>query len=416
MTNLQIKHTVTERFLKYVTFDTQSAEGSDTYPSTEKQKKLAQYLVNELKEMGLSDASMDQYGYVTATLNANTNENVPTIGLIAHMDTSPDVSGENVKAVIHQNYQGGDIVLPGDSSQVIRYEETPALAQQIGNDIITSDGTTLLGADNKAGIAEIFDSIHYFKQHPEVKHGKVRIAITPDEEVGEGTKYFNVKAFGADYAYTIDGEAAGDVENETFCADTVVLTIHGRNVHPGYAKGKMVNSIKIMSEIIDQLPKNRLSPETTEKREGYVHPNNIEGGVETTTVKFLIRDFTVEGLKKHETFLREVAEKVVSNYPHATMDFDVKESYRNMKYKLDEEPKVVDYAVEAIRRSGLSPKIGGIRGGTDGARLSYEGLLTPNIFTGGHNFHSKLEWISVQDMQKAVVVIIHLIKVWAEKR
>ena len=415
MSELQINYTVVERFLKYVTYDTQSAEDSETYPSTEKQKKLGEHLVQELKAMGLKDAAMDQHGYVTATLNANVKKPIPAIGLIAHLDTSPDVSGKDVKATVHKNYQGKDIVLPGDSTQVIHFNDTPALAEQIGNDIITSDGTTLLGADNKAGIAEIFDAVNYFVEHPEVEHGKICIAITPDEEVGEGTKYFNIQAFGADFAYTIDGEAAGEVENETFSADSVVLKIHGLNVHPGYAKDKMINAIKIMSEIIDQLPKDKLSPETTEKRQGYVHPNNIEGGVETAMVKFLIRDFTVEGLQEHEKYLKELTEKVVAKYPKVRMEFEVKESYRNMKYKIDEEPKVVEYAIEAVKRSGIPPKLGIIRGGTDGARLSYEGLLTPNIFTGGHNFHSKLEWISVQDMKKAVETIINLIKIWAEK-
>lgn len=415
MANLTIDYTVVERFLRYIKYDTQSAEGSETYPSTEKQKNLGELLAQELKEIGLSDANMDQYGYVTATLEANTDQRIPTIGLIAHLDTSPDVTGKDVKSVIHHNYQGGDIVLPGDNSQIIRFEETPALADQIGNDIITTDGTTLLGADNKAGIAEILSALDYLNRHPEIKHGKIRIAITPDEEVGGGTKHFDVTAFGADYAYTIDGERAGELENETFSADTVIMKVHGFNVHPGYAKGKMVNAIKIMAEIITELPKDKLSPETTEKRQGYIHPNNIEGGVETASTKFLIRDFTVEGLKAHENFLKDLAEKVVSKYPKAKLDFEIEESYRNMKYKLDEAPVVVENAIEAIRRSGLTPKLGIIRGGTDGSRLSYMGLLTPNIFTGGHNFHSKLEWISIQDMKKAVEVIVNLAMVWAEK-
>ena len=409
------EHTVVDRFLKYVKYDTQSAEDSETYPSTEKQKVLAQVLVEDLKEIGLKDATMDEHGYVTATLEANTDKKIPSIGLIAHMDTSPDVSGKEVKAQIHTNYQGGDIVLPGDQSHVIREADNPTLKDQIGNDIITSDGTTLLGADNKAGIAEIFDAIRYFVQHPEVEHGNIRVAVTPDEEVGAGTKYFDVKAFGADYAYTIDGEAAGEIDNETFCADSVTIKIHGVNVHPGYAKGKMVNSIKIASEFIEKLPKDGLSPETTEKREGYVHPNSISGGVETTTIKFLIRDFEEEELKEKEGMLKELAESVVKQYPRAKLDFQVEESYRNMRFKLDEKPKVVENAMEAARRAGMEPKLNLIRGGTDGARLCYQGLLTPNIFTGGHNFHSKLEWISVQDMKKAVEVIINLIHVWAEQ-
>ncbi|HDP99559.1 MAG TPA: peptidase T [bacterium] len=411
----QIKFTVVDRFLNYVKYDTQSSETSETYPSTEKQKELGKVLVEELKEIGLTEVQMDEYGYVTATLESNTNKKVPVIGLIAHLDTSPDVSGKDVKAVIHKNYRGGDIVLPGDTSQVIRVEENPALEQQLGNDIITSDGTTLLGADNKAGIAEIFDALHHLVIHPEIKHGKIRVAITPDEEVGGGTKHFDVKKFGADYAYTIDGETAGQIDDETFCADTVILTIKGVNVHPGYAKNKLVNSVKIAGKFLEQLPKDRLSPETTEKREGYVHPHLINGGVEATTIKILIRDFTVEGLKQHELFIKELAEKVVAEYPRAALDFKVEESYRNMKYKLDEDPKVVEYALEALRRTGFEPVKNIIRGGTDGARLSYEGLLTPNVFTGGHNFHSKLEWISVQDMHKAVEVIVNLVKIWEEK-
>jgi len=411
----KLAYTVVDRFLKYVAYDTQSAEESQTYPSTEKQKILGKVLVEELKKIGLTDAQMDEHGYVLATLKANMDKPAPTIGLIAHMDTSPDVSGKDVKPILHKKYQGGDIVLPGDPSQIIRFTENPALAQQIGNDLITSDGATLLGADNKAGIAEIFDAINHLVKHPEIKHGKICIAVTPDEEVGGGTKYFDIKKFGADHAYTIDGETLGEVEDETFCADSVTIKIRGKNVHPGYAKNKMVNSIKIAARLIEQLPKDKLSPETTEKREGYVHPNSMTGGVEETTIKFLIRDFTVEGLKQHEDFLHKLADQVLAEYPDARLEFKVEESYRNMKYKLDEDPKVVEYALEAVRRSGIEPKKNIIRGGTDGSRLSFDGLLTPNIFTGGHNFHSKLEWISVQDMQKAVDVIVNLIKIWAEK-
>jgi tripeptide aminopeptidase len=409
------EHTVLDRFLDYVKYDTQSAEESETYPSTGKQKILGQVLVEDLKEIGLSDVKMDEHGYVTATLEANTKKKIPAIGLIAHMDTSPDVSGKDVKPHIHNNYQGGDIHLPGDPDQVIKEADNPKLQDHIGNDIITSDGTTLLGADNKAGIAEIFDALQYLVQHPEIEHGLIRVAVTPDEEIGAGTKYFDVKAFGADYAYTVDGETAGEIENETFCADGVTIRVHGANVHPGYAKGKLVNAIKIASEIIDKLPKENLSPETTEKREGYVHPNSMSGGVETTTIKFLIRDFEEEGLKEKEAMLKELAESVVNQHPKAKLDFQVEESYRNMRFKLDEDPKVVEYAMEAVRKSGMEPKLNLIRGGTDGARLCYEGLLTPNIFTGGHNFHSKLEWISIQDMKKTVAVIVALIQTWAEK-
>lgn len=411
----EYEYTVVDRFLKYVKYDTQSLEGSNTYPSTSKQKTLGEELVKELIAMGLADAQMDDSGYVTATVESNSDKKVPTIGLIAHLDTSPDVTGANVTPIVHRKYQGGDIVLPGDSSQIIRFVENPDLAGQLGNRIITSDGTTLLGADNKAGIAEIFDAIHYLVRHPEIKHGKIRIAVTPDEEVGQGTKYFDIKKFGADYAYTIDGGALGEVEDETFCADAVTVKITGKNVHPGYAKNKLISAIKIAARIIEKLPNDRLSPETTEKREGYIHPNTITGGVEETTIKFLIRDFAVERLKQHEQFLRDLIDQVVNDFPEAKLDFKVEESYRNMKYKLDEQPHVVEYALEAVRHSGIEPKRNIIRGGTDGAKLSFEGLLTPNIFTGGHNFHSKLEWISIEDMQKAVDVIVNLVRIWEEK-
>lgn len=410
----EIKHTVVERFLKYVTFDTQSSEESDTFPSTEKQKILGNALVEEMKEMGLADVKIDEYGYVTATLDSNSSKSIPTIGLIAHLDTSPDVSGADVKAVIHKNYGGKSITLPGDPGQVLVPAENPALAEQIGNDIITSDGTTLLGADNKAGIAEILDAVQFFINHPEIEHGKIRIAVTPDEEIGMGSKYFGVPEFGAAYAYTIDGETAGEIEDETFCADTLTVIFTGVNVHPGYAKNKLINSVKLASEFIGMLPKDALSPETTEKREGYVHPHHIQGGVEETTIKFLIRDFTVEGLKEKESMLESLARQVVEKYPKTAVNFKIDEYYRNMKYALDKDPKVVDYALEAIERAGMKPVRGFIRGGTDGAKLSFEGLLTPNVFTGGHNFHSKLEWISIQDMQKAVKTIIHLILIWAE--
>lgn len=406
--------TCVERFLRYVTYDTQSSEESTTFPSTEKQKILGRQLVEELLAMGLQDAAMDEWGYVTATLPANVSHPVPVIGLIAHMDTSPEVSGANVKAMIHHNYQGGDIHLP--AGVVIRAAETPALASQIGHDIITSDGNTLLGADNKAGIAEIFSAIGWLIAHPEIPHGTLRIAVTPDEEVGRGTEHFDVARFGADLAYTIDGENLGEVEDESFCADSVTIKISGVNLHPGYAKGKLVNAIKIAAELVDRLPKDALSPETTHQREGYVHPHNFSGSVEEATLKFLIRDFTVEGLHEKEAWLRQLAESVLAAYPKAKLDFKVDESYRNMKYEIDKNPQVVTLAMAAVERAGVVPVKGLIRGGTDGSRLSYQGLPTPNIFTGGHNFHSRQEWISIQDMQKAVEVIVHLAQLWAEKR
>ncbi len=404
-----------DRFLTYVKFDTQSSEESDTYPSTLKQLELSKHLVKELKDLGLEDVELTEHGYVFATLHANVDHPVPVIGLIAHVDTSPEVSGAGVNPVIHENYQGGDIVLPADTSQVIEYRNNPDLKNCIGHDIITTDGTTLLGADNKAGIAEIMGALTYLIQNPEIKHGKIRVAFTVDEEVGTGTEHFDVKHFGADFAYTIDGEAAGEIEDETFCADTAIVKVKGVNVHPGYAKGKMINGIKIAAEFIDRLPKNSNSPETTEGREGYLHPHAIKGGVELTEITFLVRDFTVEGLKEREKLLAHIARELSDKYNPASVEMEVKESYRNMKYKIDEHPEVVEYALEAVRRSGLEPKKNLIRGGTDGARLSYMGLPTPNVFTGGHNFHSQKEWISIQDMEKAVETIVNLLQIWEEK-
>ena len=408
-----------KRFESYVKFDTQSDENSETYPSTEKQKELSKHLFQELNELGLSEVEINEYGYVFGTLPANldhqSKNKIPTIGFIAHVDTSPEVSGANVKPVRHKNYQGGDIVLPADKTQVLKPETDPELKNCLGNDIITSDGTTLLGADNKAGIAEIITAIEYLKNNKDLKYGKIRVAFTVDEEVGQGTKYFDIKKFGAKYAYTIDGETAGEIEDETFCADTVTVTINGVNMHPGYAKNKLVNAVKIASHFISQLPKDSMSPETTEKREGYIHVHVINGGVEKTVIKFLIRDFTEEGLKEKEKYLNDLLNNVMKNYPKATADFQVEESYRNMKYVLDKYPNVVNYAMEAVERSGLKPHKNLIRGGTDGSRLSFQGLPTPNVFTGGHNFHSKREWISLQHMGKAVETIVHIAQVWAEK-
>ncbi len=404
-----------DRFLTYVKFDTQSSEESDTYPSTEKQKELGRHLVKELKELGLKDVEMDEHGYVFGTLPSNVDYDVPVIGLIAHMDTSPEVSGANVNPIIHENYQGEDIVLPNDPEQVIEFDKNPELKHCIGKDIITTDGTTLLGADDKAGIAEIMGTLQYLVENPDVKHGTIRVAFTVDEEVGTGTKYFDVKKFGANYAYTIDGESLGEIEDETFCADTAKVTIKGVNVHPGYAKGKMINGIKIGAELIERLPKDSMSPETTEGREGYLHPHAFKGSVELTEITFLVRDFTVEGLKEKEDFLQKICDELNQKYAPATVTMEVEESYRNMKYKIDEDPKVVEYAIEAVKRAGIEPRQSLIRGGTDGSRLSFMGLLTPNIFTGGHNFHSKKEWICIYDMEKAVETLVNLVQIWAEK-
>lgn len=415
MSNSKKDYTVVERFLRYVKYDTQSSEESNTFPSTEKQKVLGRVLAEELKEIGMLNVELDEFGYVYAELPSNTEKDVPPIGFLAHMDTSPEVSGANVNPVIHKNYDGGKIVLPADPTQVLDPEEHPDLKEQIGNDIITADGTTLLGADNKAGLAEIVDAMRYLIQHPEIKHGPIKVCFTPDEEVGRGTEKIRLDRLGAKYAYTVDGESLGEIENETFCADTVIIKIQGFNCHPGYAKNKLVNAIKIAADFIDALPKDSLSPETTEGREGYVHPYVINGGVDVTTIKILIRDFEESGLKEKENFLKTLAEEIISKYNKASFTFEVQESYRNMRYVLDKHPQVVQYALEAVEKSGIKPKLNIIRGGTDGSRLSYMGLPCPNIFAGEHAFHSRLEWISVQDMEKAVDVIVNLCQIWEEK-
>ncbi len=404
-----------DRFLSYVKYDTQSSEESDSYPSTLKQLELSKKLLLELKDLGLKETEITEHGYVFGTLPSNVDHKVPVIGYIAHVDTSPDVSGKDVNPVINKNYQGGDIVLKNESSQVIEFKMNPALKNCIGHDIITTDGTTLLGADNKAGIAEIMGAIHYMIDNPEIKHGPIRVAFTVDEEVGTGTKHFDVKKFAADYAYTIDGETAGEIEDETFCADTAIVRIKGVNVHPGYAKDRLVSAVKIAAHLIDQLPSDRMSPETTEKREGYLHPNTIKGGVEESEVIFLVRDFNVDGLKEKEKYLENLCKKVEKKYPKSELSIEIKESYRNMKIILDKHTQVVDYAMEAVARAGLKPVKNLIRGGTDGAGLCFMGVPTPNVFTGGHNFHSKKEWISVQNMAKAVETIIRLSEIWAEK-
>lgn len=404
-----------DRFLSYVKYDTQSSEESDTYPSTLKQLELSKQILLELKELGLENVEITEHGYVFGTLPSNVDHPVPTIGYIAHVDTSPEVSGKDVNPVITKNYQGGDIVLKNDPSQIIEFNANPALKECIGHDIITTDGTTLLGADNKAGIAEIMGALQYMIENPDIKHGPIRVSFTVDEEVGTGTQHFDVKQFGADFAYTIDGETAGEIEDETFCADTAVVKVQGVNMHPGYAKDKLVSGIKIAARLIDQLPKDRMSPETTEKREGYLHVHAIKGGVEETEVVFLVRDFDVEGLKKKEDYLKNLCKDMENSYPKSSISVEIKESYRNMKLILDEHSQVVDYAIEAVERTGLRAIKNLIRGGTDGARLSFIGVPTPNIFTGGHNFHSKKEWVSVQDMAKAIETIIHLSQIWAEK-
>jgi tripeptide aminopeptidase len=405
-----------ERFLDYVKYDTQSMEGSDTFPSTVGQFVLLQRLHDDLKALGLDDVSIDPNGYVFATVPATTaKHNVPVIGFLAHVDTSPEMSGKDVKAIIHENYQGQDLVLPDDPSAVISFAGNPHLAGQIGNDIITASGTTLLGADNKAGVAEIMAAVEYLLMHPEIPHGPIRVGFTPDEEVGNGTAHFDVEKFGAHCAYTMDGETLGELQVETFSADSITATFHGFNTHPGFAKGNMINAIKVAAEFIGRLPKDGLSPETTEGYEGFVHPYVMDAGVETTSVKLLVRDFTTSKLEEMEKLVEKLALEAVSAYPGSSVEVHVEESYRNMKEVLDHHPDVVENACEAFRRAGLEPRIEPIRGGTDGSRLSFMGLPTPNIFAGEHNFHSRYEWISTSDMHKAVEVIIELCQVWEEK-
>ncbi len=405
-----------ERFLDYVKFDTQSTEDSDTFPSTPGQLVLLQHLYDELKALGLIDVCMDAHGYVFATVPATSvKPDVPVIGFLAHVDTSPEMSGQGVKAIIHENYNGQDLVLPDDPSAVIGFEGNPHLAGQIGNDIITASGTTLLGADNKAGVAEIMTAVEYLLSHPEISHGRIRIGFTPDEEVGNGTEHFDVEQFGARCAYTMDGETLGELQVETFSADSITVTFHGFNTHPGFAKGKMVNAIKVAAEFITRLPTDNLSPETTGGYDGFVHPYVMDAGVETTSVKLLVRDFETPKLKEMESLVEQLALEAVAIYPGSRAVINVEESYRNMKEVLDHHPDVVENACEAFRRAGLDPRIEPIRGGTDGSRLSFMGLPTPNIFAGEHNFHSRYEWISTSDMHKAVEVIIELCQVWEER-
>lgn len=407
--------TAAERFMRYVKIDTQSDPLSSTYPTTEKQKDLARLLASELQQMGVGDAHMDEWGYVYATFPANTEKKVPVICFCAHMDTAPDCSGTGVKPILHKNYQGQDIVLPDDPTQVLRRSDYPYLDTQIGNDLITASGTTLLGSDDKAGVAEIMDLANFLQTHPEVKHGEIKILFTPDEEVGKGTAKVDMKKLGADFGYTLDSGDAGALEDETFSADGVQVIIHGVISHPGYAKGKMVNALKIAGEILAALPKDRLSPESTDGKKGFIHPVRVEGIAEKCTIDFIIRDFETPGLAKKEDFLRTQIEELMRTYPKASFEFIVTEQYRNMKEVLDLHPHVVEYAREAITRTGLTPKMESIRGGTDGSRLSFMGLPCPNLFAGEQGIHSKHEHISVQDMNKAVEMLVHLVRVWEEK-
>lgn len=409
-------YTVLDRFLRYVKIDTQSDAASTTCPSTEKQKDLGRILVEELLELGISDAHLDEHGYVYATLEATSSKQVPVICYCSHMDTSPDSSGKDVKPMVHRNYQGQDLVLPDDPRQVIRLAEHPDLKEQMGNDIVTASGTTLLGADNKAGLAEIMDAVRYLVQHPEIPHGKIRILFTPDEEIGRGVDMVDMKKLGADFGYTVDGEKRGSLEDETFSADSATIDIEGVSAHPGFALDKLENAVKIGADLLAALPKDRLSPETTSGREGFIHPVSFSGIAEAASIKFILRDFSLEGLKGHAEMLQRIIDKVLEAYPNSRATLTVTEQYRNMKEVLKNYPQVAGNAEEAIRRAGMEPRKSSIRGGTDGSRLSFMGLPCPNVFAGEHAFHSKVEWVSVQDMEKAVEMLVHLAMVWEEQR
>ena len=402
---------ILDRFLRYVRYDTQSDETSQTYPSTAKQLVLLTDLAAELRELGAADVSLDEHGYVMATIPpAAGAAAVPAIGFIAHVDTSPEMSGADVNPIVHSAYNGRDLVLPDAPDVVLRLKDIPELGEQIGHDIVTASGTTLLGADDKAGVAEIMTAAAFLLRHPEVAHGPVRVAFTPDEEIGRGTAHFDVARFGAACAYTIDGGSRGEIESESFSADAMTVAFQGVNTHPGYATGKMVNAIKAAASFIASLPADRLSPEMTAGSEGFVHPYLLNASVDRTSVKLIVRDFVTERLKEKEALLTRLAEEAIARFPGARLEIAVEEQYRNMREVLERHPGVVERARTAIRRAGLLPRSRAIRGGTDGSRLSFMGLPTPNLFAGEHNFHSRYEWVSVQDMEKAVEVIVNLVR------
>lgn len=409
-----MQETVLDRFLRYVKVNTCSKEESETYPSTACQWDLLRLLEGEMKTLDLQDVKLDQWGYCFGTLPGNSPKKVPTVAFIAHVDTSPEVSGEGVKPVLHRNYQGGDITLPGDPEQVIKVAENPNLAKQVGHTLITADGTTLLGSDDKAGIAEILTMADHLLSHPEIKRGPLRFVFTPDEEVGMGTAHLETATIAADYAYTVDGGELGEIENETFNAAGATLTVKGFNVHPGYAKDKMVHAGRIAARFVEMLPA-LAAPETTTGRQGYWHPLSINGDVSNATVKMILRDFEWSGIEAKVKYLEHCVEVLRAQFPRAGIELAWKEQYRNMRYPIDQDPKVVENAMEAARRAGVEPLLHFIRGGTDGSALTLKGLLTPNIFTGGHNFHSKQEWNSVEWMEKAVQVLVETVKVWEER-
>jgi tripeptide aminopeptidase len=406
--------TAGERFIRYAKIDTQSDPLSPSCPSTEKQKNLSNLLVEELIAMGIKDAEIDRNGYVYGTIESNTSKKVPVLCFCSHVDTAPDCSGTNVKPVVHKKYNGKDITLPGDPSQVIKVSEHPQLKEKIGHDVITTDGTTLLGADDKAGVAEIMDAANYLMTHPEVKHGRIRILFTPDEEIGRGADKADMEKLGAEFGYTLDGGEVGTLENETFSADGVSIKIKGFSTHPGYAKGKMQHAIKIAARIIEGLPREK-TPETTEKKQPFIHPTSISGQLEEAEIKFIVRAFDTKTLHALEEELKRIAGEVVSKYDKSSFEFKVTEQYRNMREVLDKHPAIVENASEAIRRTGITPVLNSIRGGTDGSRFSFMGLPCANLYAGEHGIHSKQEWVTVQDMQKAVETIVHLVNIWEER-
>lgn len=410
------KNSIASRFMRYVQIDTQSDPKSGKHPSTEKQKDLSKILVEELKQMGIKDAEMDEYGYVYATIPSNSEKkNIPVICFCSHVDTAPDCSGTGVKPILHKNYNGEDIVLPDDKTQILSTINHPYLKEHIGSDVITTSGNTLLGADDKGGVAAVMQAAEYLMNHPEIKHGEIKILFTPDEEIGEGTARLDMKKLGAQFGYTLDGGPAGSLEDETFSADAAIIVVNGVIAHPGYAKNKLVNALKVGAEILHALPTHEWAPEATEKKEGFVHPVRFEGIAEKATLEFIIRDFDDEKLKEYGKKLKRIAEKIVNHYNGATVEFSIHEQYRNMKRILDQYPQVTEYAAEAITRAGLEVTTESIRGGTDGSRLSYMGLPCPNLFTGMQGIHSKQEWIGVNDMAKAAETIVHLSMIWEEK-
>jgi len=415
MSLINYKHTAADRFMRYVQVDTQSDPTSPSQPSTGKQKDLSRMLVADLQAIGILDAELDEHGYVYATIPATSDKNVPVLCFCSHVDTAPDCSGKDVKPLLHKAYNGADITLPDDTSVVISTKNHPYLLERAGDDIITASGLTLLGADDKAGVAIIMDLANYLIQHPEIKHGRIRILFTPDEEVGRGVAAIDMAKLGAQFGYTLDGGERGHLEGETFSADAVVITFNGISAHPGYAKGKMVNAIKVASAFVASLPEDEWCPETTEGLQGFVHPTGIEGGLEKATVQFIIRDFVTAQLAVHEQRLKDLADKTAARHPGVTTSFVVKEQYRNMKEILDLHPQVMDYAEEAYKRAGMTAQRMSVRGGTDGSRLSFMGLPCPNLFTGEMGIHSRQEYVSVQDMEKAVETLVHLAGIWEEK-